>query len=115
MIPRDQIKFLKTALSVPEYFRLTNHFVKRVGKDYVICCPFHEDKTPSCFLYEDHFHCYGCLEHGDVIEAHMRLKKVNFLTALAELGRMAGINQYRPDRIPGRAGRFNHTRKEKEQ
>lgn len=115
MIPRDQISFLKTALSVPEYFRLTNHFVKRVGKDYVVHCPFHKDKTPSCFLYEDHFHCYGCLERGDVIEAHMKLKKTNFLKALAELSRMAGLYQDQTERTPGRTGRPNQTRKETEQ
>ena len=114
MIPREQIKSLKTSLSVPEYFRLTNHFVKRAGKDYVIHCPFHKDKRASCFLYEDHFHCYGCLERGDVIEAHMRLKKTDFLTALAELSRMAGLNQYQPERIPGRSGRFKPTRNKKE-
>lgn len=31
-------------------------------------CPFHEDKDPSLKLYEDHFHCFGCGEHGDVID-----------------------------------------------
>ena len=115
MIPREHIKSLKAALSVPEYFRLTNHFVKRAGKNYVTHCPFHKDKTPSCFLYKDHFHCYGCLKRGDVFVAHMRLMKTNFLTALAELSRTAGPNQYQPERTPGRSGRFNPTRKETEQ
>jgi len=111
MITRVRIESLKKALSVPEYFRLTNHVVKRVGKDYATLCPFHKEKTPSCFLYEDHFHCYGCLERGDVIEAHMRLKNTDFLTALAELSRMAGLNHHQPERTPGRTGRFNPTRK----
>ena len=30
-------------------------------------CPFHEDRTPSMKLYEDHFYCFGCGKHGDVI------------------------------------------------
>ena len=30
-------------------------------------CPFHEDHTPSMKLYEDHFYCFGCGKHGDVI------------------------------------------------
>ena len=31
-------------------------------------CPFHPDKTPSMKLYEDHFYCFGCGAHGDVID-----------------------------------------------
>ncbi len=35
------------------------------------CCPFHGDgqeRTPSLKVYDDHFHCYGCGAHGDVID-----------------------------------------------
>ena len=31
-------------------------------------CPFHPDRTPSMKLYEDHFYCFGCGAHGDVID-----------------------------------------------
>jgi hypothetical protein len=30
-----------------------------------VCCPFHEEVEPSCKIYADHFHCYGCGMHGD--------------------------------------------------
>ena len=33
-----------------------------------MCCPFHADRTPSLKLYGDHFHCFGCGAHGDVID-----------------------------------------------
>ena len=33
----------------------------------MVRCPFHEDRTPSMKLYEDHFYCFGCGKHGDVI------------------------------------------------
>ena len=33
-----------------------------------ICCPFHDDSTPSCHIYPDHFHCFGCGAHGDAID-----------------------------------------------
>ena len=33
----------------------------------MIRCPFHEDHTPSMKLYEDHFFCFGCGKHGDVV------------------------------------------------
>jgi len=32
-----------------------------------ICCPFHDDSTPSCALYSDgHYHCFGCDAHGPI-------------------------------------------------
>ena len=34
----------------------------------MVRCPFHEDHTPSMKLYEDHFYCFGCGKHGDVID-----------------------------------------------
>ena len=34
----------------------------------MVRCPFHEDRTPSMKLYEDHFFCFGCGKHGDVID-----------------------------------------------
>jgi DNA polymerase I-like protein with 3'-5' exonuclease and polymerase domains len=37
----------------------------RASTDGKICCPFHDDKTPSCQLYDDgHYHCFGCGKHG---------------------------------------------------
>lgn len=36
----------------------------RAGK---IACPFHEENTPSCQVYDDHFHCFGCGANGDVV------------------------------------------------
>ena len=34
----------------------------------MVRCPFHEDRTPSMKLYEDHYFCFGCGKHGDVID-----------------------------------------------
>lgn len=34
----------------------------------MVRCPFHEDHTPSMKLYMDHFYCFGCGKHGDVID-----------------------------------------------
>lgn len=31
-------------------------------------CPSHEDRVPSLKLYDDHFHCFGCGAHGDVVD-----------------------------------------------
>ena len=43
---------------------------KRYGsvKHGFMRCPFHADRTPSLKLYSDHFHCFGCGAHGDVLD-----------------------------------------------
>jgi DNA primase len=92
MILREKIDKLKKALTVPEYFRTAGFKPKGIGTLFIIC-PFHKEKTPSCFLYPDHYHCYGCGEHGDVIDAHMKLKGIEFAKALEDLGRLAGIDR----------------------
>ena len=39
-----------------------------VNHSNMVRCLFHEDRTPSMKLYEDHFYCFGCGKHGDVID-----------------------------------------------
>jgi DNA polymerase I-like protein with 3'-5' exonuclease and polymerase domains len=36
--------------------------------DGKILCPFHDEQTPSCHIYPDHYHCFGCGAHGDHID-----------------------------------------------
>jgi hypothetical protein len=36
--------------------------------DSKMCCPFHDDSTPSLKIYDDHYHCFGCGAHGDRID-----------------------------------------------
>jgi hypothetical protein len=59
---------------------------------HVCRCPFHADERPSFFIYETHFHCYGCGAHGDVIDFIQRLHKVEFKEAC----RLLGIRTGRP-------------------
>ena len=33
-----------------------------------ICCPFHDDREPSCHIYDDHFYCFGCCARGDAVD-----------------------------------------------
>ena len=36
-------------------------------------CPFHNDRRPSLYVADDHYHCFGCGEHGDVIDFAAKL------------------------------------------
>ncbi|MGC8469484.1 MAG: CHC2 zinc finger domain-containing protein, partial [Acetobacteraceae bacterium] len=38
--------------------------LERAGREWKGCCPFHNEKTPSFYVYDDHFHCFGCGAHG---------------------------------------------------
>lgn len=57
---------------------------KHGARDYVIACPFHEDKTPSCVITpkENLFHCFGCGEAGSVIDWVMKTQGVSFRHAV---------------------------------
>lgn len=48
-------------------------------------CIFHDDRNPSMKLYDDHFYCFGCTEHGDVISLTARLFSLTPLEAAKKL------------------------------
>ena len=49
------------------------------------CCPFHEEKTPSFYLFDDHYHCFGCGAHGDAIAFLMGYMKMSLLIFLGQI------------------------------
>lgn len=54
--------------------------LRKVGSRFVGLCPFHQEKTPSFYIFSDnHWHCFGaCSEGGDSINFIMKLKKLSF-------------------------------------
>src|ERR1700750_2116568 len=57
----------------------------RSGRQMKGCCPFHQEKTPSFYVYEDGYHCFGCGAHGDAISFVMQIQGVPFREAVARL------------------------------
>jgi DNA polymerase len=53
--------------------------------DHKVSCPFHEDPTPSLQIYPDHWHCYGCHEHGDRIDWLTRVEDMTRMEAIAAI------------------------------
>ena len=47
---------------------LTELVSEPLTSDNKVSCPFHEDPEPSCTIYPDHFHCFGCGEHGSRLD-----------------------------------------------
>lgn len=71
---------------VTRYTRL-----KRQGRIHKGCCPFHQEKTPSFYVYPQHFHCYGCSAHGDVFDFLSRAEKRPLGEVIRELRDRSGL------------------------
>src|SRR5208337_2462471 len=68
----------------------------RAGRQWKGCCPFHGEKTPSFHVYEDHYHCFGCGEHGDAIGFVMKSQGAGFMEAVEQLAAEAGLEVPKP-------------------
>ena len=75
----------------------------RSGRQFKACCPFHGEKTPSFYVYDDHFHCFGCGVHGDAISFVMQAEGRSFLEAVEGLAGEAGLEV--PRQAPADRGR----------
>ena len=71
----------------------------RSGKNWKGCCPFHDEKTPSFYVYDDGYHCFGCGAHGDTIGFLMQTQGLTFMEAVNQLAGEAGMSvpQASPD------------------
>lgn len=67
--------------------------LKKKGKEYSACCPFHSEKTPSFTVSQNKqfYHCFGCKANGSAIGFLMEYEHLSFPDAIEELARMQGI------------------------
>ena len=74
--------------------------LKRTGRNYKACCPFHPEKTPSFIVSADKqiFHCFGCGVGGNALSFIMQYEKINFREALESLASKCGIPLPEPDK-----------------
>lgn len=68
----------------------------RSGRNMKGCCPFHNEKTPSFYVYEDAYHCFGCGAHGDAISFVMQSQGLGFMEAVEALAGEAGLDVPKP-------------------
>ena len=68
----------------------------RSSRDWKGCCPFHGEKSPSFYVYADHYHCFGCGVHGDAISFVMQTQNAGFMEAVEQLAAEAGMEVPRP-------------------
>jgi DNA primase len=67
--------------------------LKKAGREYKACCPFHEEKTPSFTVSAEKqfYHCFGCGAHGTVIGFLMNYRQLEFVDAVESLAQRLGL------------------------
>ena len=67
--------------------------LKKAGKNYKACCPFHEEKSPSFTVAQDKqfYYCFGCGAGGNALGFVMEFDRLDFLPAVEMLAKNAGM------------------------
>ncbi|MGL9750950.1 MAG: DNA primase [Symbiopectobacterium sp.] len=67
--------------------------LKKQGKNFHACCPFHHEKTPSFTVNGDKqfYHCFGCGAHGNAIDFLMNYDRLEFVESIEELASMHSL------------------------
>ncbi len=100
MIPQAFIQDLLSRVDIVEVVA-RGVKLKKAGADYVACCPFHNEKTPSFTVSpsKQFYHCFGCGAHGTSISFLMEHDGLDFRESVEMLANRAGM------RVPEDAGR----------
>ncbi len=82
--------------------------LKRQGREYSARCPFHDERSPSFTVSpaKQFYHCFGCGAHGSAIKFLMEYDRLEFLDAVEELAKRAGVEVPRETRQQHRSGEF---------
>lgn len=90
--PREFLDELLAKIDITELIdrRVT---LKKAGTNYVACCPFHNEKTPSFSVspQKQFYHCFGCGAHGNAIGFLMAYDRLEFPEAVEELANHLGV------------------------
>ncbi|ATX76025.1 MULTISPECIES: DNA primase [Reinekea] len=92
LIPNDFIEQLLDRTDILEV--IGNRIeLKKKGKDHWACCPFHGEKSPSFSVNpsKQFYYCFGCGESGTALKFLQEYDKMNFVEAIEELARGAGV------------------------
>ena len=91
-IPREFIDDLLTRADVVDVINARVP-LKKKGREYGACCPFHNEKTPSFTVSpsKQFYHCFGCGVHGSVITFLMEYEHLDFVEAIESLADSMGI------------------------
>lgn len=88
----EQIRKVKAAVDLVQVFAEYAP-LRKAGRNWSCCCPFHQERSPSCYIYPEQqtYHCFGCGAHGDLITLVREKERLEFSEAVELLARRAGI------------------------
>jgi DNA primase len=88
----DQVRRVREAIDLVQ---LMGEYapVRKSGGNFTCCCPFHQERSPSMYIYtaDQHYYCFGCKAHGDAITLIREKENVSFIDAIEMLAKRAGI------------------------
>ncbi len=94
-MPRIPQAFIEELLSRADIVELIDKRVplKKQGREFAACCPFHNEKSPSFFVspVKQFYHCFGCGAHGTAISFLMEYEHMEFPEAVREVASMVGM------------------------
>ncbi|MFV9930985.1 MAG: DNA primase [Francisella endosymbiont of Hyalomma asiaticum] len=86
--------FIKELVATTNIVDVVSRYVnlKKTGKNYKGCCPFHNEKTPSFFvnLEKKIYHCFGCQTSGDALTFIKKINNLEFIEAVKNLAEIVG-------------------------
>ena len=85
---------IKSQCFLPDEFAARGCVVTSAGVDrWKTLCPFHVEKTPSCIMGDQYFHCFGCGASGDVFELMERMDGLSFMESVSLLAERLGLEK----------------------
>jgi len=87
----DAKKRILSQVPLPHLIGESVELQQRSGR-FVGCCPFHQEKTPSFTIFDDHYYCFGCKENGDAIDFIRKQNGLGFIPALKFLAEKYGVD-----------------------
>ncbi len=95
MAGRIPHQFIDELISRTDIVELIGEYVplKKAGREFVACCPFHDEKTPSFTVSppKQFYHCFGCGAHGTALGFLMEYEHLDFVEAVHELAARANL------------------------
>lgn len=91
-IPKEFIDHLLTKVDIVDVIQVRVP-LKKHGREYMACCPFHSEKTPSFTVSpnKQFYHCFGCGVHGSAISFLMEYENLEYIEAIEVLARSQGL------------------------
>ncbi|WP_020208075.1 DNA primase [Gilvimarinus chinensis] len=97
--------FIDELLDRVDIVEVVDHRVKlkKTGKNYSACCPFHDEKTPSFTVSPDKqfYYCFGCGASGNAVGFLMDYERVGFPEAVEQLAHLCGLDVPKEEASPG--------------